>query len=165
MRTVYLLMFLVFFSCNNQNSINEQSPNEPNSVNENILDNQIEQHQDEIQSIDIGNEFCPEIKELNYFQKNGTITKTGQNNVVGEIKNESIYMKILLENCVIKYRAIESKLNCSKSFAKFHNGDLVFYDSTDNDCNIIIHFDVGIEDYNNIEILPEYLRNKVSLKK
>lgn len=122
------------------------------------MNNDVYPQQDQIKPTEVGNKFCPDTKELDFFQKNGIVKKTGGNNVIGEFKNDSIYVKILLKNCVIKYRAIESMLNCSKSLAKYHNGNLVFYDSTDRDCNIIIHFDIGLENHNSTKVLPKYLQ-------
>lgn len=157
--------FLLLFSCTNQNTFDEQSSQESSSINEDILDNQNELSQDEIKdSIETENKFCPDIKELDYFQKHGTITKTGDNNIIAEIKNDSLYIKVLFQDCIIRYRGIRSVLDCSSSFAKYYKGDLVIYDSTGKDCKHLIHYSEGIEERSDLKILPKYLRKEINEK-
>jgi hypothetical protein len=159
MKKTYVLLVILCFSCdNNQDSFSHQLRFESNSIYNSIMKDNFYPQQQEIKLPETRNELCQNIKELDFYKKNGKVIEIDENSVVGEFKSDSMYSKILLENCIIKYRAIESRLNCSKSFAKYNNGKLVFYDSTDWDCNIIIHFVLGIENYSNAKMLPKYLQ-------
>jgi hypothetical protein len=161
----YNFIFLLLISCNNQSTPDKQTNITSVQVENEQSDNHIEiAVQKEAENIiETKNEYCPEINELDFYQKNGKITRLGKNDLIAELINDSIDIKILVNNCVIRYRSINSTVDSSYSFAKYYNGDLVFYDSIGKDGKHVVHFTIDYDVFDIIETLPTYLRNEITV--
>jgi len=106
---------------------------------------------------------CPNLAAtLSYYRSHGTVSFTAPNYFLCEMKTDSVHIKVHIEDCKIKMRHIWIPDKCGSSIAKYHQGRLVFFDSTDNNCKPSVLFDegLGLKEHGR-QVLPEYLRKEL----
>lgn len=106
---------------------------------------------------------CKGNKEVDFYAKYGKVEQSSSNRVVCTYANDSINVKLLLEDCEIRYRTIDNK-NGNSSMAKYYNNELVFFDSLDVDNEPFVRFFAGIDGFNNIDDLPLYIRKDAKIR-
>lgn len=96
-------------------------------------------------------------EEVEYF-KNLGVFNANQDTVLCTIESDTLKIKVLFINCEKQYQAIESKVDCSRSFAKYFDNKLITFDSINSSCKRQIKYIKGIPEYDDMEILPLYLK-------
>jgi len=91
---------------------------------------------------------------LSRFKKHGEIIQTDSGARIYEYTKDSVHYKLLVRNCFLIYSSSEHVNLKSSSWAKFENNCIVFYDSLDNNGQIIKTFVRGLSGLDDKESLP-----------
>ena len=103
---------------------------------------------------------CKGNKEVDFYAKYGKVEQTSSDHILCTYSNDSINVKLLLEDCNIVYRYIKNK-NGNYSMAKYSNNELFFFDSVSVAGKMIVSFHYGVDEDDEINNLPSYIRKDV----